>query len=1200
MAGNPLRAVTGEATFDSSGNAVTANLGDLKYDSFGHLIMQTFQNTHAYGDLLAAHAADVNGTNQLGDTVHGLGIYSGSGGGILGNGGVITKTSADLGKTYTYIRDFRPDMGANPDGTAGSGYNSHEVLAGSDFNDWIDAGNGDDTVYGDKGDDVLDGKAGADHLYGGDGQDVLLGGDIEDFLDGGNGDDLVYAGTSAGALDVVIGGNGNDHLYGEAGIDEIYGGAGDDYIDAGGDTDLAFGDGGNDEMYGGDGPDELRGGLGDDILSGGSGADMLLGEGGDDIIFGGIGQAAQVGDSDEVLGGAGFDLAAFSDVSIVLDTAADLRNQGLTGANGGVAFNPFNQLFNEDEGIIGSKFNDRLIGDSGNNWLIGGGGGDTFNTIVADATGDIGSGGNDVLIGDSIRLDTLIGAYGGYSNTFDANGNFVHSVTGPLGAGLLGNLELGTQMFDKHFTDMLMSQKFKDMVLGRDGGTAGLDTAIYTGNRAEYTITTVTFASGTPDGTVTAYKITDNGGLNTDGTVRVSDGIDLLVGMDFLQFRDQTISLNNTPPVVMLHAYDIGNFLDRFNSASYSNSNGSVAWANSWVETGDDNNVTNGQIRVNFNTLQFRDNGNGAVLQRTVNLAGVQSANLSFNYQESGFDAGETVVVAFAADGVNFVNVQTINSSSNSGTSNLALSGPFTVNSAIRFTVSNGNNSGDSVRIDDVRVDFSKPAVAPTANYQATFTENGAAVGIASGPGITDNGTVIHSAKVTLTNAKAGDSLAMANQLGITASFDNSVAGKITLNLTGDASLAAYQAALAAIVFSNSSDAPDTQNRVVEVSVNDGLADSAIATSTIQVIAVNDIPIARNDRIVTNIATGVTFTVADWALLANDSDPDGTLQISAVSGANGLTASHPAGGPVTITDTGANGGSFNYTASDGTAIDNASVSLVRDSTGSIDGNNANDILVGNNSANTFDGGGGNDLVFAGSSNDAIIWNANNANNSNNGTDGHDYVDGGLGSDRITITGSNASESYVVQTRSEAVTAGITGLAADTEMVITRNGTTNGAVIAEVRSIESNVINGGNGNDAITGSSGNDTLAGGANTDVLTGAGGADNFVFNTSLAAAAVDTITDFVTTAANAAVHDVIVFDNAVFTAIGADGAFSVDALWNAADGLAHDITDRIIYNTSNGWLMYDADGQNGAAGVHIATLTSGLSLQTSDLFVV
>ena len=126
--------------------------------------------------------------------------------------------------------------------------------------------------------------------------------------------------------------HGNDKVYGEAGIDELYGGAGDDYIDAGGDTDLAFGDCGNDIMFGGDGPDELRGGEGDDMLSGGSGSDKLKGEHGDDIFFGGIGQAAQTGDSDEALGDTGFDMAAFSDASIVLDTAADLRNVNLTGS----------------------------------------------------------------------------------------------------------------------------------------------------------------------------------------------------------------------------------------------------------------------------------------------------------------------------------------------------------------------------------------------------------------------------------------------------------------------------------------------------------------------------------------------------------------------------------------------------------------------------------------------------------------------------------------------------------------------------------------------------------------------------------------------------------------------------------------------------------------------------------------------------
>jgi Ca2+-binding RTX toxin-like protein len=547
--GQNFLAYKGELIHNSDGIEVTGNQGDIKYAFNGTdwvPIPADFKTAHNYGQQIADYAAANPGAE--------IGIYSGPGGGTAGNGGFITKSNTDLGiVNQLYMRDFRPDLGANDDGTPNQGFNAHEVLSGTDYRDFILAGNGDDTIYGDKGNDVLDGGGGADHVYGGDGQDVIYGGDIEDFLDGGRGDDIVYAGTSAGALDVVIGGDGNDKLYGEAGIDEIYGGSGDDYIDAGGDTDLAFGDGGNDEMYGGDGPDELRGGLGDDVLSGGSGPDMLKGEGGDDIIFGGLGQTAQNGDSDEVLGDVGFDISAYSDVNIALDVAADLRNQNLTAAGGATPFNPFNQLLVDIEGIVGSKFNDTLIGadagigadglPTGDNWLIGGGGNDTFNTSVADATGSIGSGGNDLIVGDSIRLDTLIGTYGGgYLNGMDANGNATHSVIGPLGTnGLLDAAGVGT--FAKHFTELLKTERNKDMVLGKDTGTAGTDDkAIFTGSRGDYTVTQISFTGAHES--VTAYKIVDNRAGSPDGT-------DLVVAVEKFQFADVTLTeaqlLNNAP-----------------------------------------------------------------------------------------------------------------------------------------------------------------------------------------------------------------------------------------------------------------------------------------------------------------------------------------------------------------------------------------------------------------------------------------------------------------------------------------------------------------------------------------------------------------------------------------------------------------------------------------------------------------------------
>ncbi len=485
-------------------------------EQFKDIIERTTGALHLNGDVLGYADSYIDtfallstaGQSKLGGA-NDVGIYSTSG--SSGNNKTITLGNADLktlglGMNHKYVMEVRPDKGHNPDGTPASGYNSHEVIWGTDHNDWIDAGNGDDTIYGDGGNDVLDGKAGADHIYGGDGNDVIYGGDIEDFLDGGAGDDIIYAGTSAGALDVVIGGDGDDRLYGEAGIDEMYGGAGNDYIDAGGDTDLAFGDSGNDVMYGGDGPDELRGGTGDDIISGGSGGDKLLGEAGDDIILGGIGQSSGgvAGDSDELIGDVGFDMASFSDFNIDLSVAADLRNQGVVVAIGGTdLLNPQNQLWTDLEGIIGSKFADTLLGNdtADENWLIGGGRNDVLQGFQ----------GNDLLVGDTIILKDLVGS-----------------------GGLLASSQLAAALpngvtFGQHFTDLLASQP--NMVLGGDGGPAGAnDNAVFVNDIGHYTI--AHFSFGAPSGaTIDGFTIQDDGASAND------DGTDIVIGVEKFTFN---------------------------------------------------------------------------------------------------------------------------------------------------------------------------------------------------------------------------------------------------------------------------------------------------------------------------------------------------------------------------------------------------------------------------------------------------------------------------------------------------------------------------------------------------------------------------------------------------------------------------------------------------------------------------------------
>ncbi|HJR32375.1 MAG TPA: calcium-binding protein, partial [Pseudomonas sp.] len=341
-------------------------------------------------------------------------------------------------------------------------------------------------------------------------------GDIEDFLDGGEGDDTIYAGTSAGAIDVVIGAGGNDHLYGEAGIDELYGGAGNDYIDAGGDTDLVHGGDGNDEIYGGDGPDTLFGEDGDDIISGGSTGDQEFGGVGDDILLPGLGGAPGQGDGDEALGDVGFDIASFSDVNIALDAAADLNNQNIVAAPGtAVLFQPFNALLADIEGLIGSRFSDSrpnaaapsnplagLIGNATENWLIGGSGDDVSQ----------GNGGNDVIVGDSIKLADL-------------------------------NHLLASQGFAQHFMGLQATRP--DFILGDNHAASGTadgaaDAALYNGNFADYSITRLT--DTLPGGElITAFKVVDLrlGAANVDGT-------DIVTGVEKLRFADRTINLSLT------------------------------------------------------------------------------------------------------------------------------------------------------------------------------------------------------------------------------------------------------------------------------------------------------------------------------------------------------------------------------------------------------------------------------------------------------------------------------------------------------------------------------------------------------------------------------------------------------------------------------------------------------------------------------
>ena len=127
------------------------------------------------------------------------------------------------------------------------------------------------------------------------------------------------------------------------------------------------------------------------------------------------------------------------------------------------------------------------------------------------------------------------------------------------------------------------------------------------------------------------------------------------------------------------------------------------------------------------------------------------------------------------------------------------------------------------------------------------------------------------------------------------------------------------------------------------------------------------------------------------------------------------------------------------------------------------GQGGNDTLNGNDGDDILNGGTGNDIVNGGAGNDTIIYDVGAAGG------GRDIVDGGAGTDTFILNGNATAETFRVYARASwlALAGNTAGqLNAGTEIVITRNGTNNASVIAELRGIEEILINTGAGNDTV--------------------------------------------------------------------------------------------------------------------------------------
>jgi serralysin len=263
----------------------------------------------------------------------------------------------------------------------------------------------------------------------------------------------------------------------------------------------------------------------DGILGQATGGAIKLGTGNDTAYGGNGAEIFSGGEGEDVLdGGGGDDTVDYSDSTS--GVSVDLSRTTLQFIGGGQGFDTLVDI----ENVTGSAHNDTIIGSTGNNTLRGGGGDDILD-------GGLGS---DRLEGGG---GTNTARYSGFSAaTVDLSKTGAQD-TGGFGSDTLveiANLEggFGSDKFTGNDADnRLAGNAGNDTLQGGKGndaldGGAGQDTAVFSGARADYTIT------HNPDGTVT---IADAQGAQRDGTDRLED-------VRLVKFSDQTIALANSNP----------------------------------------------------------------------------------------------------------------------------------------------------------------------------------------------------------------------------------------------------------------------------------------------------------------------------------------------------------------------------------------------------------------------------------------------------------------------------------------------------------------------------------------------------------------------------------------------------------------------------------------------------------------------------
>jgi Peptidase M10 serralysin C terminal/RTX calcium-binding nonapeptide repeat (4 copies) len=634
----------------------------------------------------------------------------------------------------------------------------------------------------------------------------------------------------------------------------------------------------------------------------------------------------------------------------------------------------------------------------------------------------MGGAGNDLIIGDGIRLDSLIGTYsGGYNHEFDEATHRATGILGTAGGGHNGLLDIVGPGVDKHFTEMLRSEMFSNLELGGstvrtligggttgDGGSAGSDTAVFSGNRLDYSVVKIVYATAN-QGSITAYRITDN--------VAGRDGSDVVVGVENFKFADGTLSEAQLPNLLPVITSNGGGAT----AAILTSENISAVT----TVTATDPNNTPGDL-LNPQVLTYSISGGADAGAFTINAStGVLGFINAPNF-EAPTDAGANNVydvVVQVSDGLAVdsqalaITVQNVNEAG-TGALNITTYSPRPTNNANAVSLTATNTLADP----DV------PLLTPTYQWQqligATWTNIAGATAATTANNLSNitvrvvssytdpfGITTVISPETAIIGTNANNTIA-----GTTGSdIQLGLAGDDTLNassgndtIDGGAGVDTYSLAV--------------QTEATTVNLTTGVASSSATGSDVLISIENVIGGLGDDTITdgagSNVLSGGVSILGigglgnDTFIMTVDNARDtvdggsiGSDTINYSAFATALTVTLNGNTQITVVGSGTSNGNSDQIK----GIEN------------FIGGSGSDTIGGDNAANQLSGGDGNDFLTGGQ--------------------GADVLTGGLGLDRFVYT--NTNESGLTATTRDIITDFLSGIDKLDFSVIDANTSSNG-------------------------------------------------------------------------------------------------------------------------------------------------------------